>query len=105
MVDRIHGHLDLLILSVVADGPKHGYAIIAELADGSGRRFKLPEGTVYPALHRLERRGLLSSSWATGSTRRRRVYRITPAGLDALVLERTEWIDFATGVQLILGTT
>lgn len=103
MVDRIHGHLDLLILSVVGDAPNHGYAIIADLHDRSGRRFELPEGTVYPALHRLERRGLLSSSWAVGSTRRRRVYRITPAGLDALASERSEWIDFAAGVQLILG--
>jgi transcriptional regulator len=105
MVDRIHGHLDLLILNVVAGSPNHGYAIITDLRARSGGRFDVPEGTVYPALHRLERRGLLDSSWAAGSTRRRRVYRITASGLEALASERREWNEFAAGVQSILGLT
>jgi PadR family transcriptional regulator len=103
MADRIHGHLDLLILSVVAGGPKHGYAIISQLSEKSGGRFDLPEGTVYPALHRLERRGLLESSWAEGSTRRRRVYRITDDGNTARKREQSAWAEFATGVESVLG--
>ena len=94
-----------MILKVVADSPNHGYAIIADLHARSGRRFDVPEGTVYPALHRLEHRGLLESSWAEGSTRRRRVYRITAAGLKALASERSDWNEFAAGVQSILGFT
>ncbi|MGA7096502.1 MAG: helix-turn-helix transcriptional regulator [Acidimicrobiia bacterium] len=103
MAERIHGHLDLLILSVVSTGPKHGYAIISELSKMSGGRFELPEGTVYPALHRLERRGLLESFWAEGHTRRRRVYRLTDDGRSAREQERSAWKDFASGVESVLG--
>lgn len=103
MVDRIHGHLDLLILSVVEIGPKHGYAIIGDLAERSGGQFDLPEGTIYPALHRLERRLLLESFWMKGSTRRRRVYQLTDAGKLALAAERSSWVEFVTGVHSILG--
>jgi PadR family transcriptional regulator len=101
--DRIRGHLDLLVLTVVEDGPKHGYAIINDLRRRSEGHFDVPEGTVYPALHRLEERGLLESSWADGSTRRRRVYRITVEGREELVEERSSWAEFSAGVQSILG--
>lgn len=103
MADQIHGHLDLLILSVVDTNPKHGYAIISELLERSGGQFDLPEGTIYPALHRLERRMLLESSWMEGTTRRRRVYRITDRGRTALAAERSSWSEFAAGVQSVLG--
>jgi PadR family transcriptional regulator len=101
--DRIHGHLDLLILSVLDRGPRHGYAIINEILEGSGGRFDMPEGTVYPALHRLERRNLLESSWAEGATRRRRVYRLSDLGRKALVDERAGWAELSIGIQSILG--
>src|SRR5215204_2456287 len=78
--ESLKGHLDALILAVVATAPSHGYALIEELKLRSGGSFDLPEGTVYPALHRLERAGLLASSWAEASGRRRRVYRLTPQG-------------------------
>ncbi|MGA2828051.1 MAG: PadR family transcriptional regulator [Streptosporangiaceae bacterium] len=68
--ERIKGHLDLLLLSVLAAGPAHGYAIIAALRERSEGTFDLPEGTIYPALHRLEDAKLLSSSWAAGEWRR-----------------------------------
>jgi PadR family transcriptional regulator len=103
MPDRIHGHLDLLILSVLTGGPKHGYAVISQLSEQSGGRFDLPEGTVYPALHRLERRGLLESHWSEGHTRRRRVYRITDEGRAAREQERSAWSEFASGVESVLG--
>ena len=101
--ERIKGHLDLLLLSVLAAGPAHGYAIISALRERSEGTFDLPEGTIYPALHRLEDAKLLSSSWAAGDGRRRRVYALTSAGATALAAEQTEWRRFATGVVAVLG--
>ncbi|MBO0776482.1 MAG: helix-turn-helix transcriptional regulator [Actinobacteria bacterium] len=101
--ERLKGHLDLLLLSVLAAGPKHGYAIISALRDRSEGSFDLPEGTVYPALHRLEDAGLLHSSWAAADGRRRRVYALTGEGAAALAAQQTEWRQFARGVQAVLG--
>ena len=101
--ERIKGHLDLLLLSVLAAGPAHGYAIISALRERSEGTFDLPEGTIYPALHRLEDAGLLSSAWADGDGRRRRVYALTSAGATALAAERTEWRRFAHGVRAVTG--
>jgi len=101
--ERLKGHLDLLLLSVLARGPAHGYAVIAALRERSGGMFDLPEGTMYPALHRLEGSGLLSSSWAEADGRRRRVYALTQAGAAALAAEQTEWRRFARGVQAVVG--
>ena len=75
--ERLKGNLDLLLLSVLASGPTHGYAIISALRDRSEGTFDLPEGTIYPALHRLEDAGLLASTWAQAEGRRRRVYGLT----------------------------
>ncbi len=101
--ERLKGNLDLLLLSVLSAGPAHGYAIITALRDRSEGTFDLPEGTIYPALHRLEDAGLLVSSWAQAEGRRRRVYGLTDRGVAALATERTEWRKFATGIQAVLG--
>jgi PadR family transcriptional regulator PadR len=101
--ERLKGNLDLLLLSVLAAGPVHGYAIISALRERSGGSFDLPEGTIYPALHRLEDSGLLSSSWAQAEGRRRRVYGLTDAGVAALAAQRTEWRTFASSVQAVVG--
>ncbi len=101
--ERLKGHLDLLLLSVLSAGPAHGYAVIAALRQRSEGAFDLPEGTVYPALHRLEDAGLLSSSWADADGRRRRVYALTSAGAAALAAERGEWRRFARAVQAVTG--
>jgi len=101
--ERLKGHLDLLLLSVLAAGPAHGYAVITALRARSGGTFDLPEGTVYPALHRLERAGLLTSSWQDAEGRRRRVYALTADGEAALAAERTEWKRFAGGIGQVLG--
>jgi PadR family transcriptional regulator, regulatory protein PadR len=101
--ERLKGNLDLLLLSVLSAGPAHGYAIISALRDRSEGTFDLPEGTVYPALHRLEDAGLLVSSWAQAEGRRRRVYGLTDKGVAALATEQTEWRRFATGIQAVLG--
>ncbi len=101
--ERLKGNLDLLLLSVLAAGPAHGYAIISALRDRSEGTFDLPEGTIYPALHRLEDAGLLASSWAQAEGRRRRVYGLTDKGAAALAAEQTQWRKFASGMQAVLG--
>ena len=101
--EQLKGHLDLLLLSVLADGPAHGYAVIAALRERSGEEFALPEGTVYPALHRLEGAGLLRSYWAEQAGRRRRLYELTAEGASVLDHLRSEWRRFSTGVQAVVG--
>jgi PadR family transcriptional regulator, regulatory protein PadR len=100
--EALKGHLGALILAVVAAAPLHGYAIIEELKRRSGGELSLPEGTVYPALHRLEAAGLLSSAWSDGS-RRRRVYQLTRAGRRELAARRDEWTAFATAIEAVLA--
>lgn len=100
--ETLKGHLDLLLLAIVAERPAHGYAIIESLRDRSDGTFDLPEGTVYPALHRLEDAGSIQSYWATGASRKRRIYELTAAGREALQAKRREWSDFASGVGAIL---
>lgn len=102
--ERVKGHLDLLILAVLRDREAHGYEVIAELRRRSEGEFDLPEGTVYPALHRLERDGLLSSDWATLDGRRRRVYRLTADGLEALAVQARQWRRFSASMSTVLGT-
>ncbi len=98
----IKGHLDGLLLAVLAStGPLHGYSIIEELSRRSGGGFTLPEGTVYPALHRLERDGLLSSRWSQEASRRRRVYELTARGHRAVARERQAWTAFAGAAEAV----
>ena len=101
--EALKGHLDGMILAVVGDEPLHGYAVIDELKRRSGGELDLPEGTVYPALHRLEAEGLLASAWADGGGRRRRVYRLTRRGRSALGERRTEWKRFVHVVDGVLA--
>jgi DNA-binding PadR family transcriptional regulator len=97
----LKGHLDVLVLAVVHGGAAHGYAIIDKLRDGSDGLLDLPEGTIYPLLHRLESRGLLSSKWLNDG-RRRRVYALTRAGRHFLGEQRDSWTVFARAVTNIL---
>jgi len=100
----LRGHLDLLLLAALRKtGPTHGYALIAALRDGSGGEFDLPEGTVYPALHRLERTGDVASEWSVSAGRRRRIYRLTTAGAASLSTKQREWRAFVKGVAGVLG--
>lgn len=101
--ETLKGHLDGMILSVVAARPAHGYAVIEALRRRSDGVFDLPEGTIYPALHRLEAEGLLSSAWATASGRKRRVYRLTRRGRAALGERRSEWLAFSRAVEGVLA--
>ena len=102
--DSLKGHLDLLILSILADNPLHGYAIIDELRRRSDQVIDVPEGTLYPALHRLEKAGQISASWSEVNGRRRKSYRLTPNGIGQLADERRSWTSFASAVAAITGT-
>jgi DNA-binding PadR family transcriptional regulator len=101
--EQLKGHLDSLLLSVLHDGPMHGYAVIGALRERSDGTFDLPEGTVYPALHRLERAGLVHSHWSADTGRRRRLYELTTGGQESLAGARNEWRSFSRGVSAVLG--
>jgi len=100
--EALKGHLDLLLLAAVQSNPSHGYAIAETLRARSDGAFALPEGTLYPALHRLERAALLSSAWSEVNGRRRRVYQLTRAGHRALARRHGEWRDFARAVHAVV---
>ena len=102
MNDLVRGRLELLILAVLGSAPAHGYRVIEELRRRSAGTFDLPEGSVYPALHRLERDGLLAGEWSTATRRRRRVYRLTRKGRSALERERKDWLLLAKAVTAVL---
>jgi DNA-binding PadR family transcriptional regulator len=103
--EKLKGHLDLLLLSVLSRGPGHGYEIITRLNVRSDGTFQLPEGTVYPALHRLEGAGLLASSWDVVAGRRRRIYRLTLAGETALAEQAAQWREFSGSMGRVLGAS
>ena len=100
--ETLKGHLDGLLLACLEAGPRHGYAIMEALRAGSGGRFDLPTGTVYPALHRLERAGLIRGTWSQAGGRQRRVYDLTPAGRRILTAERGTWREFSAAVTALL---
>jgi PadR family transcriptional regulator, regulatory protein PadR len=102
--EMLKGHLDMIVLAALASGPAHGYAIIQEIHRRTAGAFDLPEGTIYPALHRLEQAGLLGSEWTTGeSGRRRRVYALTKRGTRALTDQRAVWQRFRDAIGGLLG--
>jgi PadR family transcriptional regulator len=100
----LKGHADLLLLAALEGGPAHGYAIVEAVRSRSGGAFELAEGTVYPALYRLERRGLVSSEWVEGDgARKRRVYRLTQKGRKELGERRETWSDYVRAMQAALA--
>jgi len=101
--EALKGHLDLLLLAILAEEPAHGYAVIESLRLRSNELFDLPEGTVYPALHRLESQGLLRSHWQEDAPRRRRVYELTLKGQQALAIRQDEWRKFSKAVNTTAG--
>ena len=100
--EAIKGHLDLLLLAVLEGHDAHGYAVIEALKQQRAGAFNLPEGTVYPALHRLERQGFVRSSWDKTSARKRRVYALTRRGRSALEARRSEWDGFRRAVSAVV---
>jgi PadR family transcriptional regulator PadR len=95
----LKGHLELLLLASLAARPGHGYALVERLRERSRGTFDLSEGTVYPALYRLEREKLLTSRWAVVGGRRRRIYSITRAGRRELAEQRRDWATFRAAMK------
>jgi transcriptional regulator len=102
--DLPQGTLDLLILKIVNLGPVHGYAIAQRLEQVSRGVVQAPEGSLYPALHRLENRGLLAADWKqTDTGREAKFYKLTRKGRAALASEKASWNRLTEAVSLILG--
>lgn len=99
----VKGSLDLMLMGALRRGPAHGYAIIASLRERSDGEFDLAEGTIYPALHRLERAGLVGSSAEVAQGRRRRTYALTARGREEFVTQRREWQGFVANMQAVLA--
>jgi DNA-binding PadR family transcriptional regulator len=102
--DELKGHLDSLILATLASGPSYGFAIIEHMKARSGGDLTMANGSIYPALHRLEREGLVASDWATGTLHPRRIYRLTERGAAELGDRRARWRRFVSTIESILTT-
>lgn len=101
--ELIKGNIDSLLLCLIAQQPMYGYQIIRELDKRSQGYFRFKEGTLYPALHRLERAGLILGRWQMlPSGQQRKYYHITDKGLATLVERRGQWQDFLTAMNLII---
>lgn len=102
--DLYTGSLELLILKAVSWGPRHGYAIGQWLRQSTSEVITVQEGALYPALHRLERRGLLAEEWGLSETNREaKFYRLTPAGRKHLKNELARWNEYARVMTLSLS--
>jgi transcriptional regulator len=103
--DLPQGTLDLLILTIVAGGPQHGYAISQRLQRVSRDVIQVRQGSLYPALHRLDHRGLLATEWRQSDTGRdAKYYRLTNKGRTALEHERASWRKFTRAINVVLRT-
>jgi len=101
--DRLHGTLDVLVLKTLSWGPRHGYAIARWLEDTTDDAIQVEEGSLYPALYRLERRGLIEAEWGTSDIgRKAKIYRLTPAGRRQLRAETADWTAFVRAVSAVL---
>ncbi len=101
----LHGTLDALVLKTLSWGPRHGYAIARWLEDTSGDELVIEEGSLYPALYRMEQRGWLSSAWSVTDTgRRARFYKLTKAGRAQLAAETESWRRLTMAVQSVLNS-
>ncbi len=95
--------VEMLILEVIGRGPTYGYEITQTVAERSKGYFELKEGSLYPALHRLERQKLLHAFWREAEGRRRKYYELTSAGQAELDARKRSWQSFAEGVGGVLG--
>jgi PadR family transcriptional regulator PadR len=101
--DVLQGTLDLLILRTLKSGELHGYGITAHIQKVSGEALRVEEGSLYPALHRLEQRGWIRSEWKISETNRRaRFYSLTAAGKKQLVAEEEKWAKLTAAVAKVL---
>ena len=105
-LDLLQGTLDLLILKTLALGPQHGWGISQRIQQISRDVLQINQGSLYPALHRLERRAWIESDWGTSDNNRRaKYYRLTSLGKKQLAEERASWQRFTLAVERVLQTT
>jgi transcriptional regulator len=103
-VDILQGMLDMLILKAVSLGPLHGYGILLRIQQISNEALQIPQGSLYPALYRLEHAGLIRSEWGESENNRRsKFYELTPAGRKRLDVETKDWARLSEAVGSVLG--
>jgi PadR family transcriptional regulator PadR len=101
--DRLHGTLDALVLKTLSWGPRHGYAIARWLEDTTGESIRVEEGSLYPALYRMEKRGWIEAEWGMSEIgRKAKIYKLTTTGRRQLKAETEEWSEFARAVSAVL---
>jgi transcriptional regulator len=100
--DLVQGTLDLLVLKMLRQGPMHGYAIAQKILLTSRNVLEVQQGSLYPALHRLERKGLVTSEWKESSGRMAKVYSLTPAGRRQLTVELEDWKRYTDAISWVL---
>ena len=104
-VDLLQGTLDMLVLKAVSLGPLHGYRVLLRIQQISGNRLEIPQGSLYPALYRLEHEGWIAGEWGLSENKRRaRYYQLTPEGKRRLHAEEKKWNQFAEVIGSILNT-
>ena len=103
--ELLHGTLETLILKAVARTPRHGYAVARWLEEATGEVLQIEDGSLYPALYRMEERGLIHAEWGTSELgRKAKFYRITPAGRKRLAASTAEWTRFSAAISKVLLT-
>ena len=101
--DRLHGTLDVLVLKTLSWGPRHGYAIAQWLEDATDNAITVEEGSLYPALYRMERKGWIEAEWGMSELgRKAKFYKLTVRGRQQLKTETAEWSAFARAVAVVL---
>ena len=104
--DLLQGTLDMLVLKALSLGPLHGYGVIQRIRQLSGEMLSVEQGTLYPALYRIEQRGWISSRWGTNETgRKAKFYRLTKAGLRQLAVEEESWDKLALAIAKVRQAT
>jgi transcriptional regulator len=104
-LDLLRGTLDLLVLKTLSWGPMHGLGVLRWIERTTGDRLQIEEGALYPALHRMERRGWLDAEWGyTERNREAKFYRLTPLGRRQLTAELSKWSRYTEAVALVLGS-
>jgi PadR family transcriptional regulator PadR len=105
-VDLLQGTLDMLILKAVSLGPQHGYGVLLRIQQISSGKLEIQQGSLYPALYRLEHQGWIVSEWGESENKRKaKFYRLTAAGRRRLQAETAKWNEMAAMIAGILGTT
>ncbi|MDB4905475.1 MAG: lineage-specific thermal regulator protein [Gemmatimonadetes bacterium] len=103
-IELLQGTLDLLVLQTLRWGPSHGYGITRQIRAGSSDVLQVDTGSLYPALHRLERQGFIAASWEKSENNQRvRSYRLTPAGRRQLSAERSRWEQMSSAISQLLN--